>query len=256
MHDGVRIALAHRPADSRPLIPPDKLAELYGRRRVDSQGFRRVEVRTAAEVVTAELRRAIMTGSLPPHSPISQRTVAAQLDVSAIPVREAIRNLEAEGLVITQSGRTTMVAPLSDEDLSAVYRLRRILEPDLAARAALAMPPGELARLERLGATIWTSRDDEHDIEAAHDFYTGMLAPAATTWDRRLISQLWRAAQRYMVIGVARTGDHEVDRARMLEDHELMLAVFRDRDAEAAAAEIRRHLDLSESVARKALETP
>ena len=61
--------------------------------------------------------------------------VAEQLGVSFIPVRESLRVLEAEGLVVNPPGRSATVAPLDLDELHAIYRSRRLLEPDLAAEA-------------------------------------------------------------------------------------------------------------------------
>ena len=95
---------------------------------------RPIETLTAAEQVTKEIRRAILSGALRPEQEFSLRAIAAQLNVSFIPVREALRALEFEGLVISRPGRSAMVAPLSAEDLHSIYRLRRQIEPEIAAR--------------------------------------------------------------------------------------------------------------------------
>src|SRR5215213_1719368 len=96
---------------------------------------RPIESRTVAELVTSELRRSILGGVLAPGREFSLREVAGMLHVSFIPVREALRSLEAEGLVITRPGRSAVVAPLDLDDLHAIYRLRHQLEPEIAARA-------------------------------------------------------------------------------------------------------------------------
>ena len=91
-------------------------------------------VHTGANVsqATAEvgnrLRTMILQGALEPGSVLSQVALARQLGVSTTPVREAIRLLEAEGLLITERNRRARVPPLEIEDLDAVYSSRVLLE--------------------------------------------------------------------------------------------------------------------------------
>ena len=96
--------------------------------------------RSAVDLVTAEIRRAVLTGALPPGEQFSIRELARQLGVSHIPIREALRRLEGQGLVILTQARSAAVAPLSEADVTAIYRLRLRIEPDLAGRSA-GLPP-------------------------------------------------------------------------------------------------------------------
>src|SRR3954453_18684176 len=100
-----------------------------------ASGFRPIESRPVVEQVTAEIRRSILTGALAPGQEFSLREIANLLAVSFIPVREALRSLESEGLVVTRPGRSAIVAPLDLADLHAIYRLRRVLEPEIGRRA-------------------------------------------------------------------------------------------------------------------------
>ena len=73
--------------------------------------LRRVEDRSVTDQVTAELRRAIISGSMEPGQEFSLREAAGHLGVSFIPVREALRTLEKEGLILTRPGRSATAAP-------------------------------------------------------------------------------------------------------------------------------------------------
>lgn len=92
--------------------------------------------RTLADEVTASIRAAILSGRLAPGERLREEPLASSLQVSRGPVREAIVQLEREGLVIVQRNRGTFVARLSREDLEEVYSLRRQIEP-LAVRRAM-----------------------------------------------------------------------------------------------------------------------
>ena len=73
--------------------------------------------------VTDELHRAILNGDIQPGSAVSIVELCEQFDVSHIPVREALRRLESEGLVSLRPGRSALVASLSPDDLADIYRL-------------------------------------------------------------------------------------------------------------------------------------
>ena len=110
---------------------------------------RPIESRSVVEQVMTELRRSILSGALAPGRELSLRELAEMLQVSIIPVREALRSLESEGLVVTRPGRSARVAPLDLDELQGLYRLRRRLEPEIAQRSCRLLSDAELDRLEQ-----------------------------------------------------------------------------------------------------------
>ncbi len=215
---------------------------------------RPIASRSVTELVTAELRRSILTGALAPGQSFSLREIAGLLNVSFIPVREALRNLEAEGLVVIAPGRSATVAPINLADLQAIYRLRRLLEPDLARRSCLLISDAEL---DRLAARAVEFGDEDRSMDAIydghHEFHLALLGAAATTWDTRMLSTLWRAAERYVRIGFGLLDPDPDEHARRRRAHEELIAVFRRRDAAAAARAVDTHLDHNERLAASAL---
>ncbi|MHC8562133.1 GntR family transcriptional regulator [Streptomyces albidoflavus] len=151
-----------------------------------------VTARSVVEQATQALRRAILTGALAPGAEYSLRELAGMLDISFIPIREALRSLESEGLVIMRPGRSAVVAPLDLDDLRGIYRLRRTLEPEIAARSCLLLSEAELDGLAERAAEFGAAGPAGHDDH--HAFHLALLAPAATTWDIRVLTTLWRAA--------------------------------------------------------------
>ncbi len=91
--------------------------------------------RTLSAIVSARLRDLIVTGQLEAGTPLPLRELASRLGVSVMPVREALRNLESEGLVVVEPHRGASVARLSVDDVEELYALRGALE-GLAARLA------------------------------------------------------------------------------------------------------------------------
>lgn len=89
-----------------------------------------------------ELRDRIVDGRLAPGAPISERELGAELDVSRVPIREALRQLEAAGLVTLAHRRTAVVSAVSRTDVDELYDLRAVLEPFIARGAAAAVADG------------------------------------------------------------------------------------------------------------------
>jgi DNA-binding GntR family transcriptional regulator len=204
--------------------------------------------------VTAELRRSILSGDLAPGQTFSLREIAAQLGVSFIPVREALRNLEGDGLVIMRPGRSAAVAPLDLDDLHAIYRLRRTLEPELARRSCLQISDSELDRLQQ--QAVWfgnEQRSMDAIYEAHHEFHLALIAPAATAWDVRILMTLWRAAERYIRIGFGLLDPDPQEHRRREHAHVDLVAAFRRRDPEVAADAVNQHLAHNETIAHHAL---
>ena len=80
------------------------------------------------------------------------------LGVSFIPVREALRRLEGQGLVVTQRGKSASVVPLTHQDLHGIYRLRRQIEPEIASRSCLLLRNDDLERLDDVVKTFADER--------------------------------------------------------------------------------------------------
>jgi len=205
--------------------------------------------------VTVELRRAILAGRLAPGSTFSLREVADMLNVSFIPVREALRNLESEGLIVTHPGRSAMVTSLDLGDLQSIYRLRRLIEPDLARRSCLLLRDDELDRLER---TAEQFGDEDRSMDAIyedhHAFHLALFAPSATVWDLRILNTLWRAAERYIRIGFGALDPIPEEHRRRELAHNELVSVFRQRDPDLAAKAVQDHLERNEATALRALD--
>ncbi|MET8670285.1 MULTISPECIES: GntR family transcriptional regulator [Streptomyces] len=207
-------------------------------------------VRSVVEQATQVLRRAILTGALAPGAEYSLRELAGMLDISFIPIREALRTLEGEGLVVMRPGRSAVVAPLGLDDLRGIYRLRRALEPEIAARSCLLLSEAELDRLAERAAGSGAVAGTDDD---PHAFHLALLAPAATTWDIRVLTPLWRAGERYVRIGFGRTGPGPAGHRRDGAAHGELVAAFRTRDPATVSAAVERDLARTEKIALAAL---
>jgi DNA-binding GntR family transcriptional regulator len=215
---------------------------------------RPIEVSSAVHQVTLELRRSILAGRLHPGQEFSLRGIAEQLGVSLIPVREALRSLEEQGLVITRPGRSAMVAPLDAADLTGIYRLRRQIEPDLAARSCTLLEPAHLTEMRSLVDLLNDQDLDLDDIyEGHHELHLQMLRPAATTWDLHILEMLWRAAERYIRIAFGSLDADPSEHGRRGHVHGDLLDVFQHGQSDAVRAAVLAHLDENERIAQRAL---
>jgi len=209
-----------------------------------------------SEQVTKELRRSILSGVLAPGLSLSLRKLADPLGVSFIPVRDALRALESEGLVINPPGRSATVAPLDLDEFHAIYRVRRLLEPDLARRSCLTLPEAELDRLHQAAAEFGGTDRSMDDIYEDHcAFHMALLAPAATTWDNRILTTLFQASERYVRIGFGRLDPDPDEHDRRRDAHQLLITEFRKRDPDQAAHALDEHLAHNEELARNTLRS-
>jgi DNA-binding GntR family transcriptional regulator len=216
--------------------------------------LRRVEARSVVEQVTAEIRRAIISGSLEPGQEFSLRELAGQLGVSFIPVREALRSLENEGLVQTRPGRSAVVAPVHLDDLHGIYRLRHRLEPEIASRSCRILTSDLLDALEEEAASFGRPDMGIDEVYEGHQaFHLALLAPAATDWDVRTLTTLWRAAERYIRIGFRTLDPEPQEHQRREHAHEDLITAFRSRDPRAVEEAVDQHLERNEQLARSAL---
>jgi len=215
---------------------------------------RQVKPLSVVEQVIAEIRRSIVFGALKPGQEFSLRETAAHLGVSTAPVREALRVLQGEGLILVRRARSAVVAPMDRDDLASIYRLRRQIEPDLAVRSSGLITKASLANLDAIVATFGSDELGMSEIYDAHrDFHLELLKPAATPWDLRILETLWHAAERYVRVGFGRLDPDPAEHRRRGDAHHGLVEAFRSGDGEQVRLALVAHLDGNERLAREAL---
>jgi len=105
---------------------------------------------TLRDQIYASLKEAILSGKVRPGEPLRETEVAEQMGVSQSPVREALRYLEREGLVVTVPRKGTTVVELGAADVEEIYTLRQVIESLAARRAAEKATSDDLAKLRAL----------------------------------------------------------------------------------------------------------
>lgn len=208
---------------------------------------------TAQEAVLAELRRLIATGRLRPGEQILQDALAVELGVSRVPLREALKILEGEGLVTYAAHRGYFVTQLSLSDLLEVYRIRELLEAEAVRVGLPHLTTEDVERLEGV----------EHDVRAAAE--RGDLV-AMTAANRRfhlslveacglprlvwIIRLLWDATEVYRSVYYA---DDSNRRLAGDEHADLMVAVRRG-DVDGALGVLAAHREHAIAALRPVLE--
>src|ERR1700733_2930656 len=208
---------------------------------------RPIESRSVADEFFLAFGRCILTGGLEPGRELSLRELAGVLQVSIIPVREALRSLENQGLVQMRHGRSALVAPLDLDELQSIYRLRRRLEPEIAQRSCRLLPDAELDRLYLEAAEFGDPHRTMNEIyDSHHTFHLALLAPAATSWDLRILSTLWRARRRLVPIGLGHAGSGPHRARRRKAPPQGPGGAIRQRDPEIPASAPPQHLTRNE----------
>jgi DNA-binding GntR family transcriptional regulator len=157
-------------------------------------------IATAQQVAVAWLRRAIAEGVLAPGTRIGQDAAASAVGVSAIPVREALRVLESEGLVTYAPRRGYFVTELRLADLEEIYRLRRLLETDAVARGLASCDENslvELAAQARAYDDALQAADVAAELAANRRFHFALFGLEQSEPLTRLIRMLWDATEAY-----------------------------------------------------------
>lgn len=215
-----------------------------------------IATHSVVQQVTAELRRSILSGRLRPGQEFGVRTIADSMQVSLVPVREALRSLESEGLIQTRRNKSAVVSPIDLDDLRSIYRIRRNLEPEIASRSCLLLSDDELIALEGEVHEFGDESRGLDDIYESHGaFHMSLMAPAASAWDVRILNQLWNASERYIRIGFGRLDPQPAEHRRRGLAHQSLVDAFRQRSPYAAASAVREHLDHNEQLAMHALRS-
>jgi DNA-binding GntR family transcriptional regulator len=113
-----------------------------------------LELRSLQRQIHDQLLGRILRRELEPGERISPPEVAAALGVSITPVRDAVNQMAAEGLVTVTPRRGTVVSPVSIRDIEELYEIRLMIEPDAAERAASRATPEEIAAVQELAERL------------------------------------------------------------------------------------------------------
>lgn len=184
-----------------------------------------------------QLRSAIIRGDLSAGETLRQEDIAAQFHVSRMPVREAMRLLEAEGLVRKEPHRGAVVAELDPDDALELFEIRAALEAVAVRRSFPKLTPAQIESIEK--AHLELEKATEKDKLLRHRSFHLALYAAAGPRLQKMISDQLDAAQRYH-LRFGRRGMEVSERDR--REHTALVKAARSRDVNAAVAIIESHV--------------
>ncbi len=197
------------------------------------------------EIVSDALRQAIRDGILPPGERLMEIPLAEELGVSRTPIREAIRILEQEGLIVMIPRRGTYVADMSLKDVTEVFELRSILEELAAELAAERITNEEIEALEQHLVEIGNYMNENNlDKVVQADILFHEILYKASRNDRlvEMIHNLREQTLRFRTLSMSQTGRL----AKTWDEHRQLVEAISDRDVERARHIARIHMEESE----------
>ena len=190
--------------------------------------------------VAAYLREAILGGVLQPGDRIRQEEVASRLGASRLPVREALRMLEAEGLTEHEAHKGARVPRLSAHEVDVIYRMREKLEPLALTESVPLLTDDDLGRLDDVQRRIEENDEIEKFLDLDREFH--LLTYSACPIDplSSMVTRLWNSTQHYRRAFVALGGR---DRMWVVNaEHRLILDAIARRDVTDAERFVEGHI--------------
>ena len=234
-------------SDQPRALPPATPTSRRGGRRQTTRpeasniGLVRLQRQTVASMTLDAIRDGILHGHYIEGEPLRQDALADELGVSRIPIREALRQLETEGLVTFNPHRGAIVSTLSLEEIEEVFDLRTSIESDLMRRAIPHLTTQQLDQADEvldLYAVALRAGDVAKWGVLNWQFHASLYAPAARPVTMRIVQRLHQQSDRYLRMQLALT--HGETRAN--DDHRAIAAAARAHDTKRACQLVRDHI--------------
>lgn len=207
--------------------------------------------RTLADVALGELREAIVSGEIPPGSPIRLQDYVGRLKMSSVPIREALRFLEQKGLIERTPHRGVVVAAMSAADLEDTYEIRLELESRAVRLATERISDEDRERLTALVEEY--SKASLAGLSSARelhgDVHMELYGLSGSRWLHLILPMLWDNSERYRRLALPLRGTPE----QRVEEHRLIVEACVSGDPDEAENALRTHLSNSFEAAIAAL---
>ena len=190
--------------------------------------------------VTEDIKGLILSGDLPPGSRIRQEELALRFGTSRIPVREALRQLQSEGLVTLKANSGAWVSRLDLNECLEVYKIRERIEPLAIAESVPNLDAGQIAQLEALFERMETAPNSDEFLRLDGEFHAISCSAAGMSELAALIERYWNRTQQYRRAWLRLVGSE----GRWLTqcEHRLLLEGIKRRDGEEAANVLHGHI--------------
>ncbi len=192
-----------------------------------------------AEDVASFVRKRIFEGTYAAGEYVRLEQLAMELGISVTPVREALFQLRAEGLLAQQPRRGFVVLPVTGRDLADVANIQAHVGGELAARAATNINDDQLRELKEIQAQLehaYAGDDDERAVRLNHEFHRAINVAADSPKLAQLMSQITRYAPESVFPTIAGWP------AQSIKDHRRIVAALAKHDEELARKAMSEHL--------------
>lgn len=206
------------------------------------------------DVVFNTLRQAILKGELKPGERLMEIQLAKRLGVSRTPIREAIRKLELEGLVVMIPRKGAEVAKITEKDLRDVLEVRCTLEELAVSLAACNIKKEDVAILEEKNNAFIESIGRDNVVEMAEADVNFHDAIYALTDNARLIQILNNLREQMYRYRFEYIKDSD-KRKTLVEEHKIIIEALANKDIEAVKKAVRQHIENQEKNVIKAINT-
>lgn len=201
------------------------------------------ERQTVAGMLVSELRERILNLEFPEGVPLRQDTLAAEFGVSRIPLREALLQLEGEGLVTQTAHKGYAVSVLSLDEIREIFDLRALIEVDLLQRALPHITSAVIAEareiLEAFDESLTAPSAERQWGHFNWRFHATLCQPAGRHRSLDILRKLHRNADRYLRLQL-NLSDHNNARAR--EEHDRLVTLCEARDNAEASRLLNEHI--------------
>ena len=205
-----------------------------------------IEIVPLRETVYRKLLDSILSGALPPGETFTASDLARQIGVSLMPIREAIKGLEAENLIAVRPKGRIRIRELSVNELNELVEIRLHLELMALRKAIKNCTDESIKELERLSLEVNAARDVTEFLKRNTRFHYAIYQSANMPILMNTIHHLWSRTSPYLHIYANNGGnDHKVLSAR---NHKGIVQAIWGRDIRKASAWLRRDLKSSEKI--------
>ena len=204
-------------------------------------GRRLVQKQSLPDLIANDLRERILSGELPEGAAIQQEVLAEEYGVSRMPVREALKRLNAEGLLSWETNRGGSVVKHSLSEIGEIFDLRALIEVDLFRRAIPNMTATDFMRCEDLLAEMevsYAANDVARWGQLNHDYHTALYRAANRRLTDDVLTRIALQSDRYVRIHLSVMKQRDPAR----EEHRKLLDLAQQGDVAGAGALLERHI--------------
>jgi len=201
-----------------------------------------IPFRRMADQIAAAIRDSIATGKFPPNMHLQELDIAREMQTSRVPVREALMQLERDGLVIRQANRGTFVAELTEKMVREVSTLRGLLEGFAASEAVRRLTEDDLTALERMTRDMRDAANEgdfSRVLECDYAFHRHLIQLAG----HDLLEETWRTTDAKIRVYLSATNHMHVDLQSLARSHRVVVDALRTRDPEKARQATMKHIE-------------